>query len=251
MIDETITEQIRAFLTETDRKGKGYITQSSVGRCVREIWYEVHEYPKEDLDGRAIAVFRFGDLIEEMVIRLLKDMGLRTSHTGEDQLTLHIDSPFGTLKGHPDGLIEDRIMLEIKSTSEVGFKRSPGYGKLEEFPKDDAYWWQIQSYMNSKELKERGIQQCLVILVSKNTSHMTAFLVDRDPEFEAMLHDKLAQATFSIPPPRPYQPKHFPRKKKFQLEYPCSYCGFKESCFEKEGLQVDASSGKPIFWYNE
>ena len=237
---------INKMLDELEREERG-VTLSAIGKCPRELWYKHRGYERASLPPRSLRVFRFGDMIEDLVVEWLKNAGVRVLHTGEDQLTVTLDTPLGELEGHPDGVVigdsGTPFLLEVKSCSDIGWKWSPGWSKLEEVPVDEPYYQQIQAYLWSKEIQAMGIDAAVLVIVCKNTSHMKQIIVPRDRDaYEVIMHQSML-VDKEYPPDRPYEPS-LDKKNRMVLKYPCSYCGYVGTCYPEHTVYIE--NGKPV-----
>ena len=243
-----IVRKIDQHLMEKEQE-EWKVSLSAIGRCARSLWYQHREeYKRAQLPARSLKVFMFGDMIEDQVVELAKQTGARVLYTGEDQLTVKLSTPLGELGGHPDGVIYGDsgtpFLLEVKSCSDVGWKWSPGWSKLDHVPEDNDYYLQIQAYLWSEEIQEMGIDTCCLIVVAKNTSHMKQIMVPRDEDALETIMDQATWVAQDSPPVRPYDPHYEKKKKRMILKYPCSYCGYVRHCHPEHVVYIEG--GKPV-----
>lgn len=242
-----IVKRIDQHLMEEEREDQG-ISLSAIGKCVRSLWYQHKGYERLKLPARSLKVFKFGDMIEEMVIDLMREAGIHIVNTGEDQLEVKLNTPMGDLLGHPDGIVYGEsgtpFLLEIKSCSDIAWRWSPGWNKLKEVPEEDPYYSQIQAYLWSEDIQAMGIDACLLVIVCKNTCHMKQFIVDREKDGHDFIMDQAKSIAHENMPVRPYLPVPDKKKNRDVLKYPCTYCGHVRHCYPEHTVYIE--KGKPV-----
>jgi hypothetical protein len=248
-------EGINEALSIPAEDGPGSLRVSAVGTCIRKQWYDLHEYEREGLRGRSGAVFAFGDATETLVLKWLRDSGVEIIN---EQMEVEIEIPKAigpNLVGHIDGMIvlgqeffidhnaavgeevpgEDVLqLLEIKSMNHFSFQRLG-----DEFPTDDSYYWQIQGY-----LKGTGLDECVLIIVNKNTCHMKEYLIRADARVQEKIVARCVTLySSSSPPSREFFPEQ-DKRGNWKLKFPCTYCGHVKHCHP--GVEVNIAGRSPV-----
>ena len=207
---------------------RGYLSLSSIGTpCKRKLWYRINETDKgEELEPSALLKFFFGDMIEELVLALVRAAGHKVEGC-QDRLEVH------GIKGHRDAVI-DGVTVDVKSASPASFKKF----KSGELCQNDPFGYisQLSSYVYAGKDdplvvdKKRGA----FLVIDKVGGHICLDMYD----FTNQLEDKQeemekAKAMVAGPiPDREYedvpQSKTSPNRK---LCMSCSYCEFKHNCW--------------------
>ena len=96
---------------------RGYLSLSSIGTpCKRKLWYKVNK-PEigERLDAKMLLKFFYGDMIEELILSMVKASG-HTVEGMQDRVNVH------GIRGHRDAVI-DGMTIDVKSCSPFAFKK--------------------------------------------------------------------------------------------------------------------------------
>jgi hypothetical protein len=237
--------------------GPGSLRVSAVGTCIRKQWYDLNSYEREALRGRSGAVFAFGDATEKLVLDWLAESGVEVVNQ-QMEIEIEIPEDIGpNVLGHIDGIIrEDAFdwdkagetwgkdgepeivdtfkLLEIKSMNHFSFQRLG-----DEFPTDDSYYWQIQGY-----LKGTSLDECVLIIVNKNTCHMKEYLIRADEKIQDKIVARcVVLYSCSTPPSREFLPE-MDKKGNWKLKFPCTYCGHVKHCHP--GVEVNVAGRSPV-----
>lgn len=238
------------------RKSSGGLRGSNPGPCARKMAYAYLGYaPVKDFEARTYVTFATGDLLELVAIGLLRLAGVEMEGTCLDeggQLEGLFDADNGLLiPCHPDGIVlpqvgitDERLLLEIKSTSDYGFKREWSQGQY-----SDNYKLQHQVYLETFDT-EKGI----FFVINKNTGHFCEVPTYKDPDYLLWARKNYAMASSADPdnlPPRFVDNTNFGRKlskaykETAELAWGCGYCDFNGHCWP--GMEVGFSKGKPVY----
>lgn len=207
---------------------RGYLSLSSIGTpCKRKLWYKINETNSaEPLQANALLKFFFGDMIEELVLAIVKAAG-HDVQGEQDKLDVH------GIKGHRDCVI-DGMTVDVKSASPFAFKKFKD-GNLRD---DDPFGYisQLSSYVYA------GKDDPLVtdkthgafLVIDKVNGHICLDVYDFEEELKTKEEEMLAAKELvkgPIPedriPPVP-QSKTSPNTK---LDLQCSYCEFNKVCW--------------------
>src|SRR5580698_1461379 len=122
---------------------RDYIGASSIGSpCMRQLWYEFKQFPKEEASNKTKRTWEIGKRLEALVILWVqlagKNVSLRSYY--------FLDEEFPYFQGHLDGLIlnyegEPVEILEIKTAKDASFNQFVKNGLKKWQPK---YYDQIQ-----------------------------------------------------------------------------------------------------------
>jgi hypothetical protein len=266
--DQSVDEQIadlavvafkhglmRQLMEEREEVQPGKLRCSNPGPCARKMAYAyLGTVPDgKKIDARAKLTFLNGDLLEVVIVVLLKLAGIKTEGTILDeggQPDLWFDAGDGVLvPGHGDGILpvqeglSTRTLLEVKSCSDWAFKNKFSKGIV-----GDDYMLQHQTYMEATTLV-----QGLFIAANKNSGELVEVHTYKDPEFLVWARQNYQLAVHSTPenlPPRyddgdSYGLKVVRGEKTDYLAALCGYCSYYNSCWNHP--QIEFKYGKPIF----
>ena len=208
---------------------RGYLSLSSVGTpCKRKLWYKVNKPTSgESLRPNTLLKFFYGDMIEELVLSLAKASG----HTVEgEQSKLNVHG----VKGHRDAVI-DGMTIDVKSCSSFAFKKFKD-GRLRD---DDPFGYisQLSSYVyaGKDDPLVTDKKQGAFLAVDKQNGHICLDVYDFSEELKTkekeiksivkMVEGKLPRKKLDPIP----QSKTSDNKK---LNMVCSYCEYKQSCWD-------------------
>ena len=207
---------------------RGYLSLSSIGTpCKRKLWYRINQPTSaEPLDANMLLKFFFGDMIEELVLAIVKASG--HSVTGE-QTRMNVHG----IRGHRDCVI-DGMTVDVKSASPYSFKKF-AEGNLRQ---DDPFGYisQLSSYVYAGKDdplvtdKNRGA----FLVIDKVNGYICLDMYDFTEELETKEEEMLAAKELvagEIPedriPPVP-QSKTSPNTK---LAMSCGFCEFRKVCW--------------------
>lgn len=207
---------------------RSYLSLSSIGTpCKRKLWYKINEPTKaEPLQANALLKFFFGDMIEELVLAIVKAAGHDVKGE-QDRLDVH------GIKGHRDCVI-DGMTVDVKSASPFAFKKFKD-GNLRD---DDPFGYisQLSSYVyaGQDDPLVTNKTQGAFLVIDKVNGHICLDIYDFDEELKTKEEEMLAAKELvkgEIPedriPPVP-QSKTSPNTK---LDISCSYCEFNKVCW--------------------
>ncbi len=198
------------------------LRMSNIGKPSRQLWYQLKAKPKtkkyEDLHPSRILAFIYGDIIEELLIFLVKKAGHTvTERQGEVERE--------GIKGHKDCRI-DGIGVDTKSASGWSFNK---FLDKELFAMSDVfgYLYQLDGYFHNEPEaaflamnKENG-----ELALTKYNSLELPNSVERIKEIKEFLKNPL-------PPEEKCYPDVPSGKKNKELNKYCTYCPFKVECWK-------------------
>ena len=224
------------------------IWASDIGKsCIRQLWYEINTpEDKAPLPGPTTFKFLYGNVIEELVLYLLREAGCKVEREQERVELLYKD---WTVSGKIDAMV-DGVLVDVKSASSFAFAKYKNEGVT---PQNDSfgYLWQLGFYRQSIQWPaELGLAGFLFI--DKSMGHIAEVYPNYLPS-TADINNKLARITYEleaadsalIPPVRGHD--HVPEGKagNMKLGTVCSYCAFKDKCWP--GVRTFLYSNGPVF----
>ena len=236
---------VLGFRLAPDRDYAPGLRLSSIGKpCIRQLWYELFLPDRgEPLRPFTRLKFLYGDLIETMLLQLVKQSGHMV--TGEqDRLT--VDG----VAGHRDCVI-DGMLVDIKSASSFSFKKFQGGLQREE----DAFGYltQLGSYLLAS--KEDPLvaykNEAAFLVIDKVTGHLC---LDRhtftEEDFAKLQHTistrRKVLAQNQGTPERAFETVPEGKSGNLKLGVNCSYCPFKHTCWPDLRTFM-YGGGKPVF----
>lgn len=225
----TQKEKEREFSTDIFRA-------SSSGKCVRALWYQMHGYKREAMTGRAMMTFRLGDLVEQDLGDVLKELNL--IYGEQKPLTIHLYDDCW-LSGHIDGFTLDKgqiLPIDIKSASNFGYQNAMK-GDIGE-----SYLCQAHCYMKALE-----VDRFLFLFYKKDTSHIGEVIIEWDDKVWNRIVKRYKAMEKEEAPRR----EMFKINKDRSLGYPCSYCGNISDCQKDMYDLVFDKNDKPKYKLKE
>lgn len=207
---------------------------SSLGRPDRQLWYAARS-KGESFSPKHLLKFLYGDLIEQMLLFLVKEAGHKVEREQEE---LEVQGVFG----HIDAII-DGVTVDVKSASPMSYTKFANGTLYENDP--FGYIGQISSYASVLTPETGGAFLAFdkvhgdICVLNVGPSITNAFSV---PKRIDHLRDVIASDTA---PARCYPDEADGKSGNRKLGTQCSYCSFKADCWP--GLRTFLYSGKPRF----
>jgi hypothetical protein len=241
---ERMAEVLRTRLNKDAPEYSPGLRLSGIGQCAAKQWYDVNDPTKEEMQPHTLIKFLFGDVIEEMLLALVKLSGHEV--TGEqDSLVLE------GVRGHRDCVI-DGYTVDVKSASRYGFEKFVK-GTIKE---DDPFGYMCQkaAYMEADPTVKQDAAFNLVM--HKELGKLCLYKTEAAdlPSAKDRVNTVRASLDQPTPPPRPYeavpQTAKNPEGNK-KLPSACSYCRHKFKCWDTandgEGLRTFLYSFGPVY----
>lgn len=232
---ENIKNQVQQRLETVQRFERGNLRVSKLGTPDRKLWYEMHESsnasfsPEKEgtnegstIDPSLLIKFMYGDLIEELVLLLVKEAGHKVE--GE-QGELEVEG----VVGHRDCII-DGITVDVKSTSNFAFSKFQKGTLMQDDP--FGYIAQISTYSYADK-SEYGA----FLAMNKETGQLTLLKVhpvDMIHPPTRIKHVREMVERDTPPENKCYQPEPHGKAGNMVLNRNCSYCPFKKMCWSKD-----------------
>lgn len=231
---ENIKELFRTRLRARS-KDSGTLRFSNLGRPDRQLWYMANSEKQEKINGKTGLKFLYGDLIEQMLLFLIKESGHDVSREQEE---LEVDG----VKGHIDAVI-DGVTVDVKSASPMSYAKFAKGNLFEDDP--FGYIGQISSYASIVTPETGGAFLAFdkvhgdVCVLSVGPSITNRFgVAERISQLKSVITSKSA-------PARCYSDEPDGKSGNLKLGTQCSYCSYKHECWP--GLRTFLYSGKPRF----
>lgn len=229
---EPSEENLEAFATNIKDLLRGRLAKapersnalrfSSLGKPDRQLWFDAHpvEGGKEKLLPKTYLKFLYGDVIEQLLLFLVKESGHEVT---SEQMEVEIDG----VTGHIDAII-DGVVVDVKSASPFGYKKFEGNTVTQDDP--FGYVAQLSGYANVLTPGEDaawlakdkvGGDICVSILPKNVIKHHDP--AERIAELKVVI-DK------TEPPPLCHEPVPDGKSGNMKLDTPCGYCSHKWRC---------------------
>jgi hypothetical protein len=213
-----------------ERDGEGQIKNplrfSSIGKPTRQLWYASRIADQaEPIHPSTRIKFLYGDIIEHLVLLLIKTAGYKvTDEQGEKKL--------GGITGHMDARVNG-VVVDIKSASQYGFDK---FVKGTIFDDDPfGYIAQLSGYAD-------GEDEAAFIVMNKVTGQLHVCTIDSMEmiDFKKKVKDVKSIVKKETPPDRCYSDIPDGKSGNRKLATGCNYCDFKIQCWK------DANGGKGL-----
>lgn len=213
-----------------ERDGEGQLKTplrfSSIGKPTRQLWYASRIADQaEPIHPSTRIKFLYGDIIEHLVLLLIKTAGYKvTDEQGEKK----VDG----ITGHMDARVNG-VVVDIKSASQYGFDK---FVKGTIFDDDPfGYIAQLSGYAD-------GEDEAAFIVMNKVTGQLHVCTVDGMEmiDFKKKVKDVKSIVKKETPPDRCYSDMPDGKSGNRKLATGCNYCDFKIHCWK------DANEGKGL-----
>lgn len=233
---------------ERGKRDPKTIFMSEAGKpCKRQLWYELHEEtPKEKLRPENLVKFLYGDLLEALVLLLVKASGHEVTDL---QKPLEIKLPNDwKIRGRIDAKIDGEI-YDVKSTSSYAFKKFEE-GTLE---KDDPFGYLGQLGLYNEA--DGGQNPTGFLAIDKTLGKITRTSYPAESVPRALPGSSRERLVKDLeapnPPERHYKDLPEGKSGNRRLGIECSYCSFKKTCWADSnggsGLRTFVSSRGPLY----
>lgn len=230
---ENLKELIRNRLSKVPDE-RDPLRFSNLGRPDRQMWYMSRE-KGEDIDGKLGLKFLYGDVIEQLILLLVKEAGHDVQH---EQMEIEVDG----VRGHIDAVI-DGVTTDVKSASPIAYQKFEK-GTLFE---NDAFGYieQISSYASTVTPATGGA----FLAFDKVHADICVLPVGRSICNDFNVPDRITHLKEVIAnpekPERCYDDVEDGKSGNRKLGINCSYCRFKNDCWPE--LRTFLYSNGPRF----
>lgn len=235
----SVARTIKEKMKPRQKKEKGTLRMSNIGKPNRQLWYEVNQpFLAEEMHANAYMKFLLGDIIEEVILFLVEQSG----HSVEGRQK---EIAVAGVKGHLDGII-DGVVVDVKSASPFSFKKFETGLKEDEDP--FGYRMQIQGYQeglkDAEEVKDK--RRGAFLAMQKVTGDLALDIHPKtNLDMVAIVEQKREVVNLPEPPERCYEPEPMGKSGNMKLGTACSYCSYKKTCWP--GLRTFLYSSGPVF----
>jgi len=216
-----------------NRKRGNHLRMSNIGKPDCQLWHEINETDGEGIDAQTRVKFLFGDLIEALMLYLVKEAGHKVTH---EQAEVEVNG----IKGHMDCRI-DGVPVDVKSASPFGYKKF----KEGTLAHDDpfGYMAQISGYAEPEKDESAGF-----LAFEKVLGKIAYMRVDRNDMIDVPSRVDHMKEVVSLeePPERCFEPVPDGKSGNMKLPTNCSYCAFKKTCWS----DANDGDGLRLFLYS-
>ena len=225
-LGESIKQAVIKQLHPANRQTKTRLRMSNLGKKDKQLWYEINSTEKETLEPTTRLKFLFGDIIESLLLYLIKET--KNYELTDEQARVEVDG----IVGHMDCKING-VMVDIKSTSSFSFKKF----KEGTLAMDDPFGYigQISGYAYASDCKEAGF-----LAMDKQLGKLAYLPVTDMIDVPKRIADIKKIIASPTPPERCYEPIEDGKSGNKKLAIGCSYCAFKKDCWS------DSNNGKGL-----
>lgn len=215
---------------------RGPLRFSALGKPDRQIWYDAHpDGTKEEFSGKVYYKFLFGDVIEQLLLFLVKEAGHEVK---DQQRKVEVLGISGSIDAVVDG-----VVVDVKSASPYGYQKF----KRNEILGNDVFGYvaQLSGYADVLTPGEEAawLAQDKVTADLCITKLSASVIADHKPA-PRIEHLKKVVAS-DVPPEKCYPDVEDGKSGNRKLSTGCSYCAHKGRCWE--GLRVFGYSTGPRF----
>ena len=217
---------------------RDYIGGSQIGvECCRKIQYSsISKEQRDPVEPRVQRIFDLGNLIEDYLIKLLRDAGFDVQTRKDDGEQWGFSLANGRIQGHVDGVImggpkvmDYPCLVEFKSAKSSRFTKFLRDGLMQT---DSNYYSQVQFYQINMKLNNPA----LFVMMNKDDQEIYYELIQFNPAHADRLINKSEDILNAIDSnhlmPRAYQDKN---------NWNCKYCDYKKECWSNDAIKIDTS----------
>jgi hypothetical protein len=227
------------------------LRMSAIGKPDRQLWYEMNQdklvgYTEPKEKPEQYLKFLFGDIIETLLVYLIKEAGHTATHGQED---LEIEG----VPGHNDPVL-DGVVADIKSASNYSFtNKFKNRAMLRPGAENDPFGYvdQISCYHEKlKELYPDEVDEEQVAWLVMNKESAELFLLKADVMELRNGTDRIQHVKKMVTQSEPPKDKCFPDQEDGKsgnrvLHKLCQYCKFKDICWK----DANGGNGLRVFQY--
>jgi hypothetical protein len=216
------------------------LRMSNIGKvCSRELWYSANKpEAAEIMQPSTYIKFLFGDIIEHLLIFLIKTAG-HTVTNEQEELTVQ------GVKGHIDGVV-DGVLCDVKSASSFAFQ------KFEEglAPEKDSFGYRTQLGIYKYAKFGKTKDPAAFIAFDKQLGKIVVDVHNdlNDVDYERLVVERKMLMGLPNPPERAFEDEVDGKSGNRKLGTNCGYCAFKKTCWP--GLRTFAYASKPTYLTN-
>lgn len=233
-------ETFKQRFKEYGESRKATLRLSNYGKPLRQLYYELHDTPREALPVSAKFKFLFGDILESLLLVLAAEAG----HAVEGlQKEVSVDGVIG----HIDAII-DGVLVDVKSASTFSYKKFVSGGLRETGGDPFGYIPQLAAYSLALGSIPAGF---LVVDKTLGNIHLERFSSD-ELKSRVDVSGRIAKVretnSKSVEPERCYEPVPLSKSDKsgnLVLGIGCSYCGWKDHCWR----DANGGAGLKVYQY--
>lgn len=231
---------LKTRLSSKQEERQPTLRMSNIGTpCLRKLWYDIHGFKGEELSGKTLLKFAYGDLVEALVLVLAEAAGHKVERFQEE---VSVDG----ILGHIDAVI-DGTLVDVKSCSGYTFEKFKS-GSLFE-PGGDAFGYvaQLCGYAHALNLPAAWLA------VDKTNGDLCTLELPKEKISEYDIQRRVAEVRSAVSqsdaPERHYTDLPDGESGNRKLSIECSFCSHRSTCWsdsnDGRGLQVYLYSGKP------
>lgn len=195
------------YLKRQESRGQTRFYVSNAGKCPRQVFFAMKNYPKKSMEAQALRKMHHGDVVHSKLKNILYSLGIVKATEIEIP-------PQELVSGRADAIIGmngKEYVVELKSINSFGFEQL-------DRPKDGDVK-QLTLYMHYF-----NIAQGLLVYENKNTQEMKEFEVSYDGALAKSIMDSFASLKQNV------DSGQVPEKPGELEQWQCDYCPYIEEC---------------------
>ena len=225
-VADTIGKEVSEAVVDalTPREKQTHLRMSGIGRCERAQWYQCKGYDAEEIEGNVYLTFLTGHIMEAVILGLVELAG----HTVTNKQAKHtLEGINGSQDCHIDG-----ELVDVKTASAWSYDNK----FAEDGIKEDTFGYikQLSAYG-----KAEGKDSAYFLAYNKNKSEMKLCKQELETDVDTFIVDLKAKMELDTPPMRIARATSFEKSGRERLSMTCSFCGYKEHCYDGHLEAVD------------
>lgn len=232
---ERIKDTVRRRLLER-AESKGALRFSGLGKPDRQVWYDAQGGTQEEMSPQTYFKFLYGDIIEEMVLFLIKESG---HDVANEQMEIECDGVLGHIDATVDG-----VVCDVKSAAPYSYAKFVN-GSFYADPFSKQYLDQLCGYSN---VLTPGVAPAFIVF-DKVSGKLATVKVSASIAEDYKPEDRIRHLRGVLesvePPERCYPDEPDGKSGNRKLATYCGYCRHKRKCWP--GVRKFVYSGGPRY----
>lgn len=208
--------------------------------CPRRLWFKYNTPDVGDApDGRTLLKFFYGDMLEELVLKVAEDAGHEVT-SKQERVVYDIEDGW-VVRGRIDAVI-DGVVVDVKSVTK--FSEEKFKNNLQDDP--FGYYQQLNGYASALTNNSAGF-----VTIQKELGHVGYYAIEVHQglfNLQAKNAKEVVQQTSFQELPRFDPVPQSTTSKNSKLCVSCSYCAYKKECFPE--LRTFLYSSGPVHLVN-
>lgn len=210
----------QGILNRVETKHRDYLGASLLGeQCSRKLWY-MFKFPMTVDSPKLQRIFDLGHILEDYMIKLLRDAGLTVWDRDEDGNQFGFRE--GKIAGHADGVcigLPESSAPHLAEYKTANSKRFKSFAEKGCEATEIKYWVQCHIYM-----LKLGLEDCLFMVLNKDNQDLYFERIKLDKKLAEMYLERGQEIVEAVEAPE--------RKYSKSTDFRCRWCDHHARCWK-------------------